>query len=65
MSTPSDPEWLAHAPRVLVSASRRNIFFFRTATVERGESPIKVRDREDALASTRNAHATRTQALGV
>jgi hypothetical protein len=49
--------WVAHASRVLVSASRRNRLFFISIPVAM-ERESKVRDREDALASTRDARAT-------
>jgi len=58
MNTASDPDWKAHASRVLFSASRPNNLFFRTATAECRESLPKIRDREDAL-------VTRAQALAV
>jgi len=54
--------WVAHASRVLVSASRRNNLFFKPRQRQEIEIATKVRDREDALASTRGACATQTQA---
>jgi len=48
----------AHAARVLVSASRRNDLLPLDATLkEEREIKTKVRDREDALASTPDACA--------
>ncbi|PYJ13938.1 MAG: hypothetical protein DMF31_02305 [Verrucomicrobia bacterium] len=51
--------WVAHASRVLVSASRRNslrLWFFHRHTRTKLR---KVRDRGDAIASTRDAHTPR------
>src|SRR5207247_1513111 len=48
----------ARASRVLVSASRRNSLFLRFFRTAKGVL-VKVRDREDALASTRDARAPR------
>jgi hypothetical protein len=54
---------VADASRVVVSASRRNslslcsVWFIKNVLE-------KVRDREDAFASRRNARATRTTGLG-
>jgi len=50
---------VAQASRVLVSASRRNNLFLKRQLQNRVEYTGKVRDREDALASTRDACATR------
>jgi hypothetical protein len=47
---------VAHASRVLVSASRRNSLFWCNLWCAIG-APEKVRDREDALAGTRDACA--------
>src|SRR5207249_4739414 len=52
--------WVAHASRVLVSASRRNNLLGGQASRGRSGASGKVRDREDALASTRDACATQT-----
>jgi hypothetical protein len=49
----------AHASRVLVSAFRRNNLLSDVAREKRVEIKTKVRGREDALASTRNARAAR------
>jgi hypothetical protein len=49
---------VAHVSRVLVSASRRNSLSLRGAGAARNVV-AKVRDREDAFASTRDAYATR------
>jgi len=46
--------WVAHASRVVVSASRRNRLFQLT------DGRQEVRDREDAIASTRDACATQS-----
>jgi len=42
--------WVAHASRVLVSASRRNRLSFESRRSGSMQTPKKVRDREDALA---------------
>jgi hypothetical protein len=65
MSTASDPDWIAHPPSEVASASRRNNLFFGTAMAERRESLTKVHDLEDALIRTPDARATRAQALAV
>jgi len=50
---------VAHASRVLVSASRRNnLSLCSVCSIK--NSREKVRDREDAFANTRDACATRT-----
>ena len=51
------PLGVAHASRVLVSASRRNSLSF-WAILLASNAPRKVRDREDAFANTQNACAT-------
>ncbi len=50
--------WVAHASRVLVSASRRNELPLDFAAIEEIPAVEKVRDREHALASMRHACAT-------
>jgi hypothetical protein len=52
--------WVAHAPRVLVSASRRN-GLLSCAVWSISHALGKVRDREDAFANTRDACATQTE----
>jgi hypothetical protein len=52
-------DWVAHASGMLVSASRRNELFLEGQFFENSQRFQKVRDREDALASTRDACATR------
>ena len=47
--------WVAHASRVLVSASRRNNLFLVAVAPVFTKRQGTVRDREDALASTRDA----------
>ena len=49
---------VAHASRVLVSASRRNNLFLNVPRGKKVEIEKKVRDREDRLAGTRDACAT-------
>ncbi len=49
---------VAHASRVLVSASRRNNLFLNVPRRKKVEIETKVRDREDRLAGTRDACAT-------
>jgi hypothetical protein len=49
--------WVARASRVLVAVSRRNNLCQHQSYGE------KVRDREDAIASTRDACATRTEKI--
>src|SRR5262249_1177827 len=62
-------DWVAHASRVLVgkpgrcfasvaAASRRNELSLRMSLASRHARSRKVRDREDALASTRDVCAT-------
>jgi hypothetical protein len=55
---------VAHASRVLVSASRRNSLSVCSLWSVR-KQPAEVRDREDALASTRDACATRTAMMAL
>jgi len=50
----------AHASRVLVSASRRNSLFSSPRVNGRVADGRKVRDREDAIANTRDACAPQT-----
>ena len=50
---------VAHASRVLVSASRRNNLSL-CSVWSRRNARGKVRDREDAFANTRDARATQT-----
>ena len=52
--------WVAHASRVLVSASRRN-GLLSCAVWPISHALGKVRDREDAFADTRDACATQTE----
>jgi hypothetical protein len=51
-------ERVAHAPRVLVSASRRNNLSPSRTLLQEMASIEKVRDREDAITSRRDACAT-------
>jgi hypothetical protein len=51
--------WGARASRVLVSASRRNRLSLCDVPLV-NNAPRKVRDREDAFASTRDARAPRS-----
>jgi hypothetical protein len=44
-------DWVAHAPRVLVTASRRNKLSLDFHLTRRADTQGKVRDREDALAT--------------
>jgi hypothetical protein len=56
-------DWVAHASGVLVSASRRNKLHFKISCFRAASGRQKVRDREDALASTRDACATQNPRL--
>ena len=51
--------WVAHASRVLVSAPRRNNLSLCSSR-SASQALREVRDREDALASTRDARTTQT-----
>ena len=51
---------VAHASRVLVSASRRNSLFFDRKSSDCFVPEAKVRIGEDAIANTREAYATQT-----
>src|SRR6266850_4435787 len=52
--------WVAHASRVSVLASRQNDLLIDFVCNRGSEFTRKVRDREDALASTRDACATQS-----
>ena len=54
--------WGAHASGVLVSASRRNELSFLLAA-ENERVSTEVRDREDAIASTRDACAPQNRSV--
>ena len=56
---------VAHASRVLVSASRRDELPLDFAAIEQIRAVEKVRDREDALASMRDACATRNRLIAL
>ena len=56
---------VAHASRVLVSASRRNELPLDFAAIEQIPAVEKVRDREDALASMRDACATQNRVIAL
>src|SRR5207248_3575180 len=60
---PREIIWVAHASRVLVSASRRNGPFLRFTFFKRSDSQIKFAIVKDALASTRDACAARSQSV--
>jgi len=54
---------VAHAARVLVSAWRRNNLFFGFVGMDGERISRKVRNREDALANTRDTRATQSADL--
>jgi len=56
---------VAHTSRVLVSASRRNELPLDFAAMEQIPAVEKVRDREDALASMRDACATQNRVIAL
>ena len=56
---------VAHASRVLVSASHRNELPLDFAAIEQIPAVEKVRDREDALASMRDACATQNRFIAL
>src|SRR5205823_12386813 len=60
---PREIIWVAHASRVLVSASGRNGPFLRFTFFKRSDSQIKFAIVKDALASTRDACAARSQSV--
>jgi len=57
-------DWVTHTSGVLVSASRRNELLLTVSCSRAVNAFRKVRDREDALASTRDACATQKRAIG-
>ena len=57
--------WVAHASRVPVSVPRRNELSLDFAAIEQIPAVEKVRDREDALASMRDACATQNRFIAL